>query len=82
MIIINGQSINTIADASKHLGVSAKTIRDYIKKEIIPKPLDIQYGIRTIQNFSNEYLEEAHKRLTIYREKLKNEKLDVQTKPK
>ena len=82
MIIINAQSINTIADAARILKVSSKTIRDYIQRGIIPKPLEIQYGIRTIQHFSDEYLEEAQKSLAAYRKNLKNEKLNLRKKPK
>jgi hypothetical protein len=82
MIIINAQSINTIADASKRLNVSSKTIRDYIQRGIIPKPGEIQYGIRTIQHFSDEYLEEAQKSLAAYREKLKIERVNLRMKTK
>lgn len=81
MIIINSQSINTIADAAKSLNVSAKTIKAYIQKGIIPKPDEIQYGIRSIQHFSEEYLENAHKTLEAYREKLKKEKHNVPNNP-
>ncbi|MBA4395885.1 MAG: hypothetical protein C0394_00625 [Syntrophus sp. (in: bacteria)] len=81
MIIINSQSINTIADAAKSLNVSAKTIKTYIQKGIIPRPDEIQYGIRTIQHYSEEYLENAHKTLEAYREKLKNEKLKLPKEP-
>jgi hypothetical protein len=82
MIIINAQSINTIADAARRLNVSSKTIRDYIQRGIIPKPDEIQYGIRTIQHFSDEYLDLAEKSLEEYREKLKNEKLNLRRKSK
>lgn len=80
MIIINSQSINTIADAAKVLRVSAKTIRDYIQKGIIPPPPEIQYGIRTIQHFSEEYLEKAQRCLVEYRERIKIEKLNLRNR--
>jgi len=38
MIIISGQTYSTIIDAAGELGVSAKTIREYIAKKIIPPP--------------------------------------------
>ncbi len=59
MIIINGKTYNTTIDAAKVLGVSAKTVRDYIKKGIISSPPEIKYGLRTIKHFPDEYLKKA-----------------------
>jgi hypothetical protein len=67
MIIISGQTYSTIIDAAGELGVSAKTIREYIAKRIIPEPPVIQFGIRTVKHFPPEYMDEARKNLQTYR---------------
>jgi hypothetical protein len=67
MIIINGQTYSTIIDAAGELGVSAKTIREYIAKKIIPEPPVIQFGIRTVKHFPLDYMHLARKHLQTYR---------------
>ncbi len=67
MIIFNGQTYYTIIDAAGELGVSAKTIRQYIAKEIIPKPPEIQFGVRIVKHFPKKYMDRAKKRLIQYR---------------
>jgi hypothetical protein len=67
MIIFNGQTYFTIIDAAAELGVSAKTIRQYITKEIIPEPPVIQFGIRQVKHFPKVYMDIAKERLTHYR---------------
>ena len=67
MIIISGQTYSTIADAARELGVSAKTIRQYIVKKIIPEPPVVQFGNRKIRHFSKNYLTAAKKQLQKYR---------------
>lgn len=67
MIIFNGQTYFTIIDAAGELGVSAKTIRQYISKKIIPEPPIIQFGIRQVKNFPKEYMDIAKERLKQYR---------------
>ena len=42
MIIVKGKAYYTIVDAAEQLGVSSKTIRDYIRKGIIPEPPEIK----------------------------------------
>ncbi len=74
MIIVKGQTYNTVADAAESLGVSAKTIRDYIVRGIIPAPPEIKYGLRTMQYFPGEYLERAKAHLDKYRAKRKAER--------
>lgn len=68
MIIVKGKTYYTIVDAAERLGVSAKTIRDYIHKGIIPEPPEIQYGIRLLKHFPLEYIEKAKTHLENYRE--------------
>jgi hypothetical protein len=67
MIIIGGQAYSTIIDAAGELGVSAKTIREYIAKKIISEPPIIQFGIRTVKHFPPVYMEAAKKQLQTYR---------------
>jgi len=67
MIIFNGQAYSTIIDAAGELGVSAKTIRQYIEKKIIPEPPVIHFGVRVVKHFPKKYMETAKKRLTQYR---------------
>ncbi len=67
MIIFNGQTYFTIIDAAAELGVSAKTIRQYITKRIIPEPPVIQFGIRQVKHFPKAYVDTAKERLKQYR---------------
>jgi DNA-binding transcriptional MerR regulator len=69
MVIIEGKAYYTTSDAAKALGVSAKTIRSYIEKGIIPEPPEIQSGLRTFKCFPQDYLGQAKKILENYRRK-------------
>ncbi|HLE19260.1 MAG TPA: helix-turn-helix domain-containing protein [Syntrophales bacterium] len=59
MIVINRQAYFTTIDAAVGLGVSTKTIREYIKKGIIPPPPEIRHGVRLVKHFPHEYMESA-----------------------
>jgi DNA-binding transcriptional MerR regulator len=67
MVIIHGQSYNTVADAAEVLGVSAKTIGGYIRRGIIPPPPEIHYGVRILRHYPRVYLKQVKKILTGYR---------------
>ena len=67
MIIINGRPYSTIIDAAGELDVSAKTVREYIAKKIIPEPPLIQFGVRTIRHFPPDYMVVAKSLLEKYR---------------
>ncbi len=69
MVIIEGKTYYTTTDAAKALGVSAKTIRSYIEKGIIPEPPEVQSGLRTFKFFPQDYMGEAKKILENYRRK-------------
>jgi predicted site-specific integrase-resolvase len=73
LIIISGQTYFTIIDAAGELGVSVKTIRQYIAKGIIPEPPVIQFGIRTVKHFPTNYMNIAKKQLA-HRQALVNRK--------
>jgi predicted site-specific integrase-resolvase len=66
VIVIHDQTYLTIVDAAKRIGVSAKTVREYIAKGIIPEPPVVRYGIRLIKHFSQDYMEDAAKTLKQY----------------
>ena len=73
MIIVKGKTHYTIVDAAERLGVSAKTVRDYIYRGIIPEPPEIKYGVRTLKHFPIDYIDLAKAQLEKYRTS-KNEK--------
>ena len=68
MIEVNGERYNTLSDAAKIFGVSGKTVRDYIKKRIIPEPPKIMQGLRKFDIFPEDYLEFAKKQLYNYKQ--------------
>ncbi|MFH1070627.1 MAG: helix-turn-helix domain-containing protein [Candidatus Glassbacteria bacterium] len=59
MINIKGKNYNTVSDAAKYFGVSVKTVRDYIKRGIIPEPPKISQGLREIDIYPDEYIKQA-----------------------
>jgi len=59
MIVTRGRKYQTTIDAAKALGVSAKTIREYIHKGIIPPPPLVNYGVRLIRSFTPNYIAAA-----------------------
>jgi DNA-binding transcriptional MerR regulator len=67
MIIVKGKTHYTIVDAAERLGVSAKTIRDYIHRGIIPEPPEIKYGVRILKHFPIDYINLAKVHLDNYR---------------
>lgn len=67
MIVVKGQTYYTTVDAAAELGVSTKTIREYIHKGIIAPPPEIRYGVRVVKHFPREYMESAKERLENYR---------------
>ena len=73
MIIVKGKTHYTIVDAAERLGVSAKTIRDYIQRGIISQPPEIKYGVRILKQFPIDYINLAKVHLDNYRN-TKNEK--------
>lgn len=67
MIITRGRKYQTTVDAAKALGVSTKTIREYINKGIIPQPPIVNYGVRVIRSFTPSYIASAMKLINKYR---------------
>ena len=67
MIIARGRKYQTTIDAAKALGVSTKTIREYIKNGIIPPPPLVSYGVRMIRSFTPNYIAAAKELIKKYR---------------
>ncbi|MBB2893162.1 hypothetical protein FHU39_003180 [Flexivirga oryzae] len=44
-------------------GVSTRTIRNYVRQGIIPKPPVVAYGLREVWVFPDDYLAEAERDL-------------------
>jgi len=63
MIVVGGRTYCTIVDAAAKFGVSAKTIRSYIDKGIIPAPPTVKYGMRLVKHFPSEYVDKAKRML-------------------
>lgn len=66
MITVGGRKYHTIVDAAAKFGVSAKTVRSYIVKGVIPAPPTVNYGVRIIRHFPPEYIARAKKMLDTY----------------
>jgi predicted site-specific integrase-resolvase len=79
-ITINGNTYRTVSDAAKELGgVSAKTVRDWIKKGIIDEPPLLEHGVRIIQHFPEDYIKKAKGQLKYYREHKRLERKEGNT---
>ena len=72
MIIVDGRKYSTSVDAAAKLGVSAKTVRSYIVKGVVPAPPTVNYGVRMIRHFPPEYIARAKRMLEKYMRTKKN----------
>jgi len=68
MIVIQKQTYYTTVDFAAELGVSTKTVREYIKKGFILPPPEVKYGVRTVKYFPPEYIKLAKVHLEKYSE--------------
>jgi DNA-binding transcriptional MerR regulator len=59
MMRVNGRDYLTISDAAGKLGVNVRTVREWLRKSILPPPNTVEHGLREIQVFSEDYLREA-----------------------
>ena len=73
MLEINGKKYSTVSDAARGFRVSAKAVREWIKKGIISSPPQIDHGARTIDYFPPDYMEKAKAELERYREERKKQ---------
>jgi hypothetical protein len=74
MMKIDGKDYKTISDAAAWFHVSVRTLRQWIDNGIIPQPPKMYHGLREIEVFTDEYLEEAKRVLDAYKEKKKLER--------
>lgn len=59
MFTFEGKRHNTVADAARALKVSTKAVQSYIHRGIIPRPPVIRVGLKELQVFPKEYLDNA-----------------------
>lgn len=59
----NGTEHNTVVDAAQHLGLSASTLRRYIRNGTFPSPPKEFFGSVGYSVFPADYLAEAAKKL-------------------
>lgn len=69
MVRVHGKDYPTISDVKEKFGVSVKTIREWMTKEIIPRPPQIAQGTKLMDYFPPEYVENAIKKVKEYRER-------------
>lgn len=69
MITSKGKTYNTITEAAVELGVSSKTIREWVAQGIIEPPPEFEYGLRTVWHFPPEYLRKMKERIRVHRER-------------
>tara|TARA_B100001989_G_scaffold240560_2_gene205732 strand:- start:79 stop:303 length:225 start_codon:yes stop_codon:yes gene_type:complete len=67
MIEIDGKRFPTVSDAAAALGVSARTVNEYVTKGIIPKPPTVTQGLRDVNVYPTEYMERAMECLKDFR---------------
>ena len=68
MITIRKNEHPTCVDAAREFGVSTKTMHSWIKKGIIGKPPQIEYGVRLVFIFPESYMREARKQVEAHRQ--------------
>jgi DNA-binding transcriptional MerR regulator len=69
MIVRKGKTYQTVVDAAEELGVSPKTIREWIREGIIDAPPEFEYGRRNMTYFPPEYLRRVKDQIRHYRDK-------------
>jgi hypothetical protein len=67
MIRRDGRDYPTLAEAASELGVSAKTVRDWINRGVLPPPPEFEYGLRFVAYFPPEYLQMARETISAQR---------------
>jgi len=72
-MIINGVSYPTVEEASRDLGLSAKTIYEHIRKGIIDEPPEMAQGVRTVRIFPPDYLAKAKQQIEEHRKQRKEQ---------
>lgn len=56
MLRIDGEDHKTVSDAAKWFQVSVKTVREWIRTEVLPPPPRKEMGLREVDVFPDDYL--------------------------
>jgi predicted site-specific integrase-resolvase len=64
---IGGVTYLTVKDAARALGVTPKTVQEWINRGIIDTPPKVAHGLKHVQVFTIEAIEEARRRLESYK---------------
>lgn len=64
---INGQRYPTVSDAASELGVTVKTVREWVNTGLIPAPPTVSRGTQEIDYFPPEYISDARRILELRR---------------
>jgi len=75
LITKGGKAYPTIQDAALELGVSPKTVRNWIRNGIIAPPPQIEYGVRIMDVYPAVYIKRA--KAAVVRHRKKREKLKI-----
>jgi len=70
MLVIKGEKVPTISDAASALGVDVRTLRRWIRDEILPNPPVVAHGKRKVAIFPSAYISRAKATLSIKRSKI------------
>lgn len=68
---IDGKEYPTVSEAARKFKVNVRTVKIWIDKGIIPEPPTVDYGVRKIRVFPDEYMRRALKALDDYRKRPK-----------
>jgi len=71
---IDGQRYLTMDEAARRLKVSSRTLKNWLKREIVSAPAEIQQGLRTFLRFTDQWVEKARRETEEYRKKQKQKK--------
>ncbi len=64
---IDGKTYLTLDEAAHRLGVSSRTVKNWLNRSVVPKPPRASQGLRTFFCFTDEWLAEARRAIEAYR---------------
>ena len=67
--LVNGNSYLTLEEAAHELGVSSRTLRTWIDKNVVTKPPELEHGLRTFYAFTPEWVGVARKEIAARRKR-------------
>ena len=66
MIVVDGVTYPTLAEAAIFLKVSRNAVSRYINEGILPTPPTVRQGARVVNVFPDDYLKDAQRHLEEY----------------